>query len=91
MEAQLIHGTGFESRCCPKLSGDAFSGLVQTAILGSPDFPFVQAAMEALDVAVAFWMMVRRAAKRDAQYLIAAARPFKRSEGIGGSSPKTTR
>jgi hypothetical protein len=40
---------------------------ISGAILGSPDFLFLQAAMEPLDVAVAFWMMVGRAAMRDAK------------------------
>jgi hypothetical protein len=39
----------------------------QAAILRRPDFLFLQAAVEAFDVAVAFRMMVRRAAMRDAQ------------------------
>ncbi len=40
---------------------------LQAAILGGPDFLFLQAAMEPFDVAVAFRVMIRRAAMRDAQ------------------------
>jgi hypothetical protein len=68
VEAQPINGTGFEpTPAAVQISGYVFSGLVQGAILGSPDFLFLQAAMEPLDGAVAFWMMVGRAAMRDAK------------------------
>ena len=39
---------------------------LQAAILGGPDFLFLQAAMEPFDVAVAFRVMVGRASMRDA-------------------------
>ena len=46
---------------------DVFSRFRQTAILRSPDFLFLQAAMEPLDVAVAFRVVVSRPPMRDAQ------------------------
>ena len=47
-------------------TSDAGSRFFQAAILRRPDFLFFQAAMEPFDVAVAFWVMMRRAAVRDA-------------------------
>ena len=48
-------------------ASDRGSCFLQAAILRRPDFFFLQAAMEPFDVAVAFRMMIRRAAVRDAQ------------------------
>ncbi len=48
-------------------TSDAGSRFFQAAILRRPDFLFFQAAMEPFDVAVAFWVMMRRAAVRDAE------------------------
>src|SRR5215471_19992605 len=50
-----------------EISSDAFSGLAETTIFRRPDFFLLQAAMEPFDVAVAFRMMISRAAMRDAE------------------------
>ena len=50
-----------------QIPADVFSGLRQAAIFRSPDFLFLQAAMEPLDVAVAFRMVVSRPPMGDAQ------------------------
>ncbi len=51
--------------------GDPFSDrrsrLLHAAVLVNPDFFLLQAAMKAFDVAVAFRVMIRRSAVRDAQ------------------------
>jgi len=48
-------------------AGDAGSRFFQAAILGRPDFLFLQAAMEPFDVAIALRVMIRRASMYDAQ------------------------
>ena len=47
-------------------TSDRGSRFLQAAILRGPDFLFLQAAMEPFDVAVAFRVMIRGAAMRDA-------------------------
>jgi hypothetical protein len=47
-------------------TGDRCSHFLHTAILRRPDF-FLQAAMESLDVAVAFGVMIGRPPVRDAE------------------------
>ncbi len=46
--------------------GGAGPGFLQTPVLVEPDFLFLQAAVEPLDVAVAFRMVVSRAAAAEA-------------------------
>ena len=46
---------------------------LQAAILRRPDFLLLQAAMEPFDVTVAFRVMIRRAAVRDAQPIYASS------------------
>src|SRR5450755_5195836 len=48
-------------------SSDRGPRFLQAAILGGPHFFFFQAAVEPFDVAVAFRVMIRRPAMRDAQ------------------------
>src|SRR5215475_3504933 len=48
-------------------TGDATPRFLQVPIFRGPDFFFFQAAMEALDVTVALWVVIRRTAVRDAQ------------------------
>ena len=48
-------------------AGDGGSRFFQAAILGRPDFLFLQAAMEPFDVAIALRVMIRRASMHDAQ------------------------
>ena len=45
-----------------EIPADVFSRLTETAIFRSPDFLFLQATMEPFDVAVAFRMVISRAA-----------------------------
>ena len=49
--------------------GDVGMCFFQAAVFGRPDFPFLHAAMEPFDVAIALGMMIRRAAVRDAEPL----------------------
>ena len=48
-------------------TSDADPRFLQAAILGRPDFLFLQAAMESFDVAVALGVMIGRAPMLDAQ------------------------
>src|SRR5271168_3097465 len=48
-------------------TSDRSPSFFHSAILRRPDFLFLQAAMEPLDVAVAFRVMIGRAAVRDAE------------------------
>jgi len=48
-------------------TSNAGSRFIQAAILGRPDFLFLQAAMEPFDVAVALRVMIGRAAMDDAE------------------------
>jgi len=62
----LTNGTGFESRCCPKYRAMLFLASFRLR------YSEVQTSLSFklrwnLDVAVAFWMVVGPAAKRDAK------------------------
>src|ERR1700722_15687768 len=48
-------------------TSDRCSRFFQAPILRRPDFLFFQAAVEPFDVAVALWVMIRRASMRNAQ------------------------
>jgi len=69
-------------------TSDRSSRFFQAAIFRGPDFLFLQATMEPFDVAVAFLVMIRRAAMRDAQPVQSFDEPGRGELGaiIGGQS-----